>query len=261
MLKLNRSIDRSITVLEVIQAAGACSLAVLAQETGLPKPTILRICATLENRRWLIRQKSDGCYRLGSAFPISGGKTEETDRLVAASKQEIVRLSTLCGMGVDLAAAIGDGRTEIVDSTRVFKQHGVYPEVIGYRPSPVFSALGLSFLSVSPAEEQTELLMKLAEKLPREERSVLPQLPQLLRTILKQGYAVRADGHWGRAVDYGALPSAIGVPIVADKTPVGAINLVWNADDARVETIVKSHLTNLRAAADVIGKNYARMGH
>lgn len=261
MLKLNRSIDRSLTVLEVIQAAGSCSLAVLAQETGLPKPTILRICATLENRRWLIRQKSDGCYRLGSAFPSTGGMPEETDRLVAVSKQEIVRLSTKCNMGVDLAAAIGDGRTEIVDSTRVFKQHGVYPEVIGYRPSPVFSALGLSFLSVLSPEEQTTLLMKLAEKLPREERSVLPQLPQLLRTTLKQGYAVRADGHWGRAVDYGALPSAIGVPILANKIPVGAINLVWNTDDASVEEIVQTHLKSLRATAEVIGKNYAGVGH
>ena len=256
MLKLNRSIDRGLTVLEVVQSSGSCSLSLLAKETGLPKPTLLRVCATLENRRWLIRQKSDGCYRLGSAFPSSAEMPEQTDRLVAVSKQEIVKLSELTGMGVDIAVDIGNGRTEIVDSTRTYKQHGVYPEVIGYRPSPVFSALGLSFLAMLPKVEQAQCIKARTGKLARDERGALPQLPQLLNNILQQGYAVRADGHWGRAVDYGALPSAVAAPILANNQPIGAINLVWNADRATVEGVVKKYLSNLQKAAITIGQNY-----
>lgn len=184
---------------------------------------------------------------------------EQTDRLVAVSKQEIVRLSTLTGMGVDLAVGIGNCRTEIVDSTRTFKQHGVYPEVIGYRPSPVSSALGLSFLAGLSKEEQAKSIKALAGKLPREERRALPQLPQLLNTIVQQGFAVRADGHWGRAVDYGALPSAIAIPILANNQPIGAINLVWNADHATVDSIVKRHLLILQNAAATIGQNYGEI--
>ncbi len=256
MLKLNRSIDRGLTVLEVVQSCGSCSLSVLAKETGLPKPTLLRVCATLENRRWLIRQKSDGCYRLGSAFPNSVEMPEQADRLVAVSKQQIVKLSELTGMGVDIAVDIGNGRTEIVDSTRTFKQHGVYPEVIGYRPSPVFSALGLSFLAVLTKGEQAKCIEALAGKLQRDERGALPQLPQLLKTIRQQGYAVRADGHWGRAVDYGALPSAIAAPVLANNKPIGAINLVWNADHTNVNAVVDEHLSSLQNAAATIGQNY-----
>ncbi len=181
---------------------------------------------------------------------------EQTDRLVAVSKQEIVRLSTLTGMGVDLAVGIGNGRTEIVDSTRTFKQHGVYPEVIGYRPSPVSSALGLSFLAGLSKDEQAKSIQALAGNLPREERGALPQLPQLLEDILKQGYAVRADGHWGRAVDYGALPSAIAAPILANNQPIGAVNLVWNADQTTVDDVVGMHLSTLCAAATTIGCRY-----
>lgn len=259
MLKLNRSIDRSLTVLEEIQSNGTCSLALLAEKTGLPKPTLMRICATLENRRWLIRRNSDGCYQLGSAFPNIGGMPEQMDRLVMVAKESIIRLSTQTGLGVDLAVGIGGGRTEIADSTRAFRRHGVYPEVIGYRPSPVFSALGLSFLAVLPAKDRAKALQVLAEKLPREERASLPGVQKLLERNLKRGYAVRADGHWGRAVDYGALPSAIAVPILANTHPIGAINLVWKADHATVDAVVKKHLLLLQKTAAAIGQNYAEI--
>ena len=146
MTKLNRSIERGLMVLEVVHRTGTTSLALLAKQTGLPKPTLLRICVTLEKRRWLIRRSSDGCYQLGSGFPHSGGMPELVDRLVAVAKEEIVRLSEDTGLAVDLAAAIGEARTEIVDTTRVYKKHGVYPDVVGFRPSPTVSALGAAFL-------------------------------------------------------------------------------------------------------------------
>jgi len=257
MTKLNRSIQRGLTVLEVVHTSGASSLAYLASRTGLSKPTLLRICATLENRRWLIRRSSDGCYQLGSAFPQSGGTADSVDRLVAVGKEEIVRLSGETGLGVDLAAAIGNGRTEIVDTTRVFKKHGVYPDAVGFRPSPILSALGAAYLSGLSASDLTETLRDLATRLPREDTVALPKLPQLLKTIASQGYAARAQGHWGRAVDYGELPSAIAVPILAGAEVVGAVNLVWNASDRSVEVVAETHLVHLQATAKTIGRYYA----
>lgn len=256
MAKLNRSIDRGLTVLETVHAAGAISLAFLAERTGLPKPTLLRICATLEGRRWLIRRSSDGWYQLGSAFPSVGGMPDLVDRLVAVAKEEIVRLSEQTGLGVDLAAAIGEGRTEIVDTTRVFKKHGVYPDAVGFRPSPILSALGAAYLSGLSKPALTEALRGLVERLPREDAAAVPQLPRILKSIANNGYAARTHGHWGRAVDYGALPSAIGVPILADGEPVGALNLVWNADDRSVEAVARDYLIQLQHAANTIGQAY-----
>lgn len=256
MTKLIRSIDRGLTVLETIHAAGAMSLAILAERTGLPKPTLLRICKTLEGRRWLIRRSSDGWYQLGSAFPSVGGLPDLADRLVAVAKEEVVRLSEQTGLGVDLAAAIGEGRTEIVDTTRVFKRHGVYPDAVGFRPSPIQSALGAAYLSGLSKPALAEALRGLVERLPRKDAAALPQLPQILKSVANNGYATRTHGHWGRAVDYGALPSAIGVPILADGEPVGALNLVWNADDRSVEAVARDHLAQLQNTAKTIGQAY-----
>lgn len=257
MTKLNRSIERGLMVLEVIHTSGVSSLAFLAAQTGLSKPTLLRICATLESRRWLIRRSSDGCYQVGSAFPQSGGVPDLVDRLVAAAKQEIVRLSEETGLGVDLAAAIGGGRTEIVDTTRAFKKHGVYPGSVGFRPSPVLSALGVAYLSGLSKPGLAEAMQELVKKLPREDAAAFPRLPQLLHATAEKGYAARAQAHWGRAVDYGELPAAIAVPIFAHKEVVGAVNLVWNASDQSVEDVAGNHLARLHSAAKIIGREYA----
>ncbi len=257
MIKLNRSIARGLTVLEVIHASGASSLAFLAAETGLSKPTLLRICATLENRRWLIRRSSDRCYQLGSAFPNVGGRPDLVDRLVAAGKEEIVRLSKATGLGVDLAVGVGGGRTEIVDTTRVFKKHGVYPDTVGFRPSPILSALGIAYLSGLSKSGRADALRALTPRLPREDAAALPELPTLLKDVAAQGYASRASDHWGRAVDYGELPAAIAVPIHAGGESVGAINLVWNAEDRSVAAVAREHLSSLRTAACTIGRHFA----
>ena len=256
MTKLNRSIDRGLTVLEVIHTVGTSSLAVLAARTGLPKPTLLRICKSLEARRWLFRRPSDGKYQLGSAFPRSGGMPNRVDRLVAVGKEVIVGLSRDTGLASDLAAGIGAGRVEIVDTSRSYKLHSIYPDTVGFRPSPILSALGTAYMFTLSDDDQGKALEELVDRLPRDEVNALPRLAKILSDIGARGYAIRSPDHWGRAVDYGALPAAIAVPIIAGEKPVGAINLVWNASEHCVDTVARDHLSRLRSAAQTIGQTY-----
>jgi Transcriptional regulator len=256
MTKLNRSIDRGMSVLEVVHSCGRISLGALAARTSLPKPTVLRICATLEQRRWLFRRSSDGFYQLGSAFPQRAEMPNRIDKLVAVGKNEIVKLSLETGLASDLAAGIGGGRVEIVDTSRIYKVHAIYPDAVGFRPSPILSALGLAFLFAMSGDERAKALQYQVDRLPYEEAKALPQLAKILSDTGARGYAIRSQGHWGRAVDYGALPAAIAVPIVANDEPVGAVNLVWNASDQCLETVVKDHLAKLQSAAQTIGRAY-----
>jgi hypothetical protein len=63
---------------EVVRASGKASRGVLAARTSLPRPTVLRIGATLEAWRWLFRRGSDGSYRPDSAFPQGAGMPNPT---------------------------------------------------------------------------------------------------------------------------------------------------------------------------------------
>ncbi|MFD2740685.1 helix-turn-helix domain-containing protein [Sulfitobacter aestuarii] len=253
-MKLNRSIQRGLLVLQTISDSGPSSLAFLADRTGLAKPTLLRICATMEAARWLTRRSGDGRYQLGTAFPSFGAARDQTEQLVEAGCQEIVQLSEDTGLGADLASAIGRGRVEIVDSTRHFNLHEVYPDCIGFRPSPFRSALGLAYLAALPEERRIATLRDLKLHAARNEASALAAFPQRFRDFLARGYAIREDGYWGRAVDYGAVPSAIAVPILAKGHPVGALNLVWAAKNHTVPEVAQRHLATLQKTAAAIGQ-------
>ncbi|MEM9147856.1 MAG: IclR family transcriptional regulator [Pseudomonadota bacterium] len=60
------AVDRALTILEASAAAGeALSLAELSARTGFYKSTILRLCGSLQQRGYLVREP-DGRFRLGS---------------------------------------------------------------------------------------------------------------------------------------------------------------------------------------------------
>ena len=78
-----------------------------------------------------------------------------------------------------------------------------------------------------------------------------------LREVRVQGFATREDGYWGRAVDYGGIPSAIAVAISSRGHIVGAVSLIWLAEQHSVASVAKAHLEKLTATAREIGELYA----
>lgn len=254
MTNLNRSVQRSMKIVEVVADNGVCSLSRLADETGLPKPTVLRICATLMSQRWLSQNRNDKRYRLGPRFPRMGPARNLVDALIEAGKTEIVLLSQATGLAVDLAASIGNGHVEIVDTTRVFSTHGIFPDSIGYRPSPARSALGCAYLSALAPKQLAAYSKAWSELATGRDQDAALNLLQKIHRIRKDGFATREDGYWGRAVDYGDIPRAIGVVVQDDNNPIGAISLVWRAEQHSVCDVVRAHLPRLQSAAAEIGR-------
>lgn len=253
MTKTNRSVERSMKIIEVISDRGVSSLAFLADQTGLPKPTVLRICSTLVAQRWLYQSKNDRRYRIGPRFPRLATAPDLIDALVESGSEAIVDLSDATGLGVDLAATIGEGRLEIVDTTRRFAKHGIFPDCVGYRPSPFRSALGCVFLAGLDDQSRTKYVAALSANLSGADRQAALEYPSKVKEILVAGYAAREKGYWGRAVDYGGAPTAVGVAIHAGAQVVGAVSLVWLAEDYDIETVVEAQLDRLNRTSKIIG--------
>ncbi|MBR9864727.1 MAG: helix-turn-helix domain-containing protein [Rhodobacteraceae bacterium] len=257
MTKTNRSVERSMDILETVSDLGVCTLGFLAQQTALPKPTVLRICKTLVDRRWLSQSKNDKRYRIGPRFPRMETTPGLIDALVESGSTAIVELSAATGLGVDLAASIGEGRLEIVDTTRQFALHGIFPDCVGYRPSPFRSALGCVFLAALDTETRVRCTARLAATLTGSDRAAAMEFPRKVDDIRTKGFAVREKGYWGRAVDYGGVPTAISVAVRSGDKTVGAISLVWLAEQYETGTIVEKYLHRLQKTAQVIGAQLA----
>ena len=69
----HKSLDRGITIMEVLARNGSCSLADLHKATGISKSSIRRLLGTLVERRLVRRSLADGRYRTSILMPASAG--------------------------------------------------------------------------------------------------------------------------------------------------------------------------------------------
>jgi len=164
------------------------SLVELTRETGLPKPTVYRICETLVKLGFL-RKNSDKTYTLGFRLLELGSIVLSSLEIRKVAMEEMERLQNITGESVHLG--ILDG-TEVVSiealesplplRTRVF---------IGKRASLYSSAIGKALLAFLPEEQKREIVEKLDLK-PHTKNTITDrkELMKELGRIKRRGYSV-----------------------------------------------------------------------
>ncbi len=109
-----QSVDRAISVLEILAHAGECGVTEIAGELGVHKSTAFRLVAALENRG-LVEQNTDrGKYRLGLGILRLAGATTARLDLVQESRALCKALAVETGETVNLTV-LSDGAALYVD--------------------------------------------------------------------------------------------------------------------------------------------------
>jgi DNA-binding IclR family transcriptional regulator len=96
-----------LDVLEVLAAGAPVSLGALTQRVGRSKTTVFRVCGTLVERGWIVRDPGDATYSLGMRALEVGGAAAETP-LVVAFRPIAADLVALHNETVHLAVLDGD---------------------------------------------------------------------------------------------------------------------------------------------------------
>jgi DNA-binding IclR family transcriptional regulator len=109
-----QSVDRAVTILEILARAGEVGVTQLARELGVHKSTAFRLVAALE-RRELVEQNADrGKYRLGTGILRLAGATTSRLDLVQESRAVSRALAQRSGETVNLAV-LSDGAALYMD--------------------------------------------------------------------------------------------------------------------------------------------------
>ena len=109
-----QSVDRAVTVLEILAHAGEAGVTEIAGELGVHKSTAFRLVAALE-RRGLVEQHAErGKYRLGVGILRLAGATTARLDLVQESRPLCRQLAASTGETVNLTV-LSDGAALYID--------------------------------------------------------------------------------------------------------------------------------------------------
>ena len=154
-----QSFSRSMDVLQMIaDADGALSRAELVSTSGLTRPTVYRIIASLEAEQ-LIEATRDNRYRLGGRLIALARKALSQNDVRRIAEPELARLRDATGETVHLAIRSGD---ELVYIDKVESLAAVrMTSTIGTRIRFHASGVGKAYLSGMSAEDANALINRL----------------------------------------------------------------------------------------------------
>jgi DNA-binding IclR family transcriptional regulator len=187
-----QSVDRAITVLELLGHLGSASVVQVAQELGVHKSTASRLLSALETRGMVVQNHERGKYQLGfgilrlaHAIPARLSLvTEARDemRRLAEEHRETVNLAVLReGVAVNVAQEIGP--TSL----------GTHDWIGSLTPVHATSS-GKVLLAALPSAERAELIKKVGLK-SFTGRTITSrrQLERQLLDVAAQGYATALE--------------------------------------------------------------------
>jgi len=250
-----RSVDRAITVLEVLARDTRCSLHQLHERTGLPKSTLRRLLGTLTKRHLVRVGVSDGLYRPNIALPWSGNCAHAAHfgHVVEIALPHMVELTRRIGWPSDLHI-YDAGRMQIVESTFSISPYRMGKRTdVDVQVNMFAAAAGLAYLSqLDEAEVIALARSKASHPMLRFERIGISEATLLdeLAAIRKTGYAFRRPGFTTRAA---ARPFKSMAAAVGDRSgAVGALTLFWPRRYMDAEAFAREHAEAMCAAAGAI---------
>lgn len=250
-----RGLERGLHVLEVLRSTATCSLHELHETTGISKPSLLRILATLTKRGLASRRLADGRYRY-SDFRTIAPKRDRHQRIAEAAVPVLDRLCRQVLWPSDLMVPAGDHmeRRETSQAGSPFFPHRTSRNQVGQPVSWLLTGVGRAYLAFCPDAERERILRRLGEsKQPEDQLARHPKrLEQILAETRERGYATRDPTFTGGK--YRAPPrndglAAIAVPLRGRRRVYGSVNILWIKSAFTVEQFAARHLVDLQQAA------------
>ncbi len=264
-VKTVRALERGLQVFRALDNDEGCSLQHLHTQTGMAKPTLLRLLLTLEQQGFVWRAMGDGLYRRKLVVTEAAPGSARQRELGEIAGPYLERLQRKAIWPSDLLV-VRNNRLIAAETSR--KRSGLaldfYP--IGFRVDFFLSAPGRAYLAWCSDTERERILAfhrRHPPAIPRSLTVMNSELPAILERTRHQGYGARDPQFGGSQKPMSEFDDgldAIAVPVLQGQRVLACINLVWMRKYRLRSKIVRDHLADLKATAAEIGEAATRAG-
>lgn len=186
-----QSVDRAISVLEILASAGEAGVTEIAGELGVHKSTAFRLVASLEQRGLVEQHVDRGKYRLGVGILRLAGATTARLDLVQESRALCRALALATGETVNLTV-LSDGAALYVD--QIAGSSALQPHNwVGQRIPLHATSNGKVLLSAMSDPEATRIVGRNPRTFTEHTVRGTSELLRQLADVRDTGYAVAVD--------------------------------------------------------------------
>ena len=239
-----QSVDRAITVLEILARRGEAGVSEVAAELAVHKSTAFRLLETLEDRGMVEQATDRGKYRLGFGVVRLAGAVSARLDVVSQGRPACERLAVEVGETVNLAV-LREHYAVNVDQVRGQATVTTHNWVGQLTPLHATSS-GKVLLAALPAAERAAVVG--ASGLPAFTPATLssaPALDEQLAVVRRRGYAVTVE-------EYEVGLNAVAAPITgADGQVLAAISASGPAYRFTEERLYEIAPAVIAAAAEI----------
>jgi DNA-binding IclR family transcriptional regulator len=239
------ALARGLTVLRAIAAAHApLSNRELGELTGIPKPTVSRITATLVGAGFLLRlSESERFVLTSSVLELSNGFLRNFD-IRSRARPFLIELAERTALSVHLAVRDRYDMV-VIDAIRPRSAVLVSRLEVGSRMSLTRTAVGRAYLAALAEPERDRLLVGLQTAEGDEWGYIGSRVVGAIQDTLERGFAI-ATGEW-----YNGL-NAIALGFVGPSGERYAVNCGGSADQCPRDWLISSAAPALLECIDKI---------
>lgn len=247
-----RGLERGLSVLRALERSEGLALRELHRETGLPKPTLLRILSTLEENGYARRRMADGTWR-HAARRSETPQSFMRDLLLDIGGEVLDELCQRIAWASDLAV-YHRGMMHILETTRRKTPFVMNMTGIGYRVPMLQTGLGRAWLAFSTPAERAKIVAELCRSENPFDRAAheAETVAAIVEETRQKGYGARVPGFTLRAEGEDRT-NGVAVPVMTHGHVIACISLVWTKSAINEQTVVKRYLAKVQAAASRLG--------
>ncbi len=243
---------RAFDVLLAVNRLKQASVGAIFQETGLNRPTIVRMLETLIHAGFVSRHPGQPVYQpTGRTLDLSSGyQNYEEMALVAAPV--LARLHRQLQWPSDVA--VFDRDAMVVARTSRGEGFVHFDRRQGYRAPLLGTSLGMAFLAFCDEGTRASALGALSTS--NDPWNAIIRAPKkldrLLATVRRNGYATMNRDYADSS--YHGTASAIGLPILLNGAAVGSLNLLYLRNSIDEAGVVSRFVEPLQEGATAIAE-------
>jgi len=212
------ALTRGLEILQLLNKNGASQVREIHKLSSLPKPTIVRILASLCEAGY-VRQAADGSYTLtAKTLELSVGYNA-TDDILSVARPILAAARQAHTWPSDLAIFDYDAMV-IMDTSKVPGTLSLN-RGIGTRLPVTPTAFGRAYLAFCPADERAEVIDRLAQQGNPSEALALQaaKLEAVLSETRARGFAVNDE-------DFNPTARIVAVPVIVHDQIIACLNMM-----------------------------------